>query len=93
MSVDVGTEHPDRVQWGRLSQLERDAILDWLAEHHLNPKVTPIDPLIEYDPATDEWRVEQYSSRDGSLYLRGGEVATHIVRRRWHSWLPWRAET
>jgi hypothetical protein len=71
--------------------LERDAIHEWLRLHLVDPNLTPIDALIEFDGTFAEWRIEQYASRDGRKYIGpDGDVARIMLRRARKAPLPWR---
>lgn len=81
----------DRRRYEHLSQIERDQLHAWLIKHDVAPEHTPINALIELDLATDEWRIEQFTQRNGNHYIdpATGHVACHIVRRVRRSDLPW----
>lgn len=83
-----------RVPYEDLTDDEREAIHEWCRTHHIEPKDTPINPVIELDPLTDEWRIEQFVRRDGQLVLdrERDRVLTKFVRRVRKADLAWRRE-
>lgn len=80
-----------RVPYHRLNRDDQAALRTWVELHGCSPDDVPVDPLIEYDPTTREWRIEMYLRRDGRLFLGDdGEVARCIVRRASKAALLWR---
>lgn len=82
----------DRVDYYDLTPEQRRVLEDWLREHQIKPEHTPIDPLLEYDDATGEWRIEQFwTDANGKPRLDEDrqDVRRIIVRRRSKSPLPW----
>jgi hypothetical protein len=89
--------HPGRVPyadggtvpWKTLTPRQQDQVRAWLTGHGIDPTRVPLDGLFEYDPDTDEWRIEIVCHDDASdralpsAVLRlDGTLAT-VVRRVW----------
>lgn len=73
-----------------MSKAEQDQVDAWLILHGVEPRVTPIGSRFELDTETREWRIDQFSQRDGHPYVGAdGEVARHVVRRAYRSMPPW----
>lgn len=81
-----------RVEYQFLNPDQRTALERWLRDHDIDPKRTPIDPIIEVDTATGELRIEQFwHDENGKMRLdeTGENVRRVIVRRRAQRPLPW----
>ncbi|MFI5839435.1 hypothetical protein ACIA8K_06945 [Catenuloplanes sp. NPDC051500] len=81
----------DRIPYDALWPDARDALIAWLQLHRVDPKQTPVDPVIELDVATDEWRIEQYAGVAGRLRLTAdrNDVQRITIRRVSRAPLPW----
>lgn len=70
-------------QYRDMTLEERAAFDSWIRHHHINPLQVPVPMLVDYDPATDEWRFPIHLHRDGRPYLtEHDEIAAAVVRRR-----------
>jgi hypothetical protein len=80
-----------RVPYEYLLPAEKATLQLWLTTHHIDPRRTPLEPLIEHDPVHDEWRIEQYwTDANGRMRIVDDEnVRRVIVRRRHLAPLPW----
>jgi hypothetical protein len=79
-----------RIRYQYLTPDEREALHAWVRLHNVDHTIVPVDPLIEYDPTTDEYRIETFALRNGWRYAIGDEIAKAVVRRRRKADLPWR---
>lgn len=79
----------ERVPWDELWADARDDLLWWCHVHHIDPQRTPIDPLIEPDETTGEWRIEQYGHRVHHVAGAGAVLERVVVRRVIRAPLPW----
>ena len=70
-----------RFRYLDLDLAQRTEVEDWCRAHRLDPKHIPVDASLGYDPATNEWVVDQYGLRDGRKFVRDGEVVKVKVRR------------
>lgn len=93
-AMEEPAKTPARVPYEDLTEQEQEAIQGWLRIHHVDPKTTPTGAVIEYDPATDEWRIEQFARRDGKIVLdtEHDRVRTKFLRRVRKTELAWRRE-
>lgn len=83
--VDGRVEH----EW--LDPVEEALVCAWLLGLGVEPKNTPVDAEIEYDPVHNEWRIEQFRmGADGGPVVRGDEIVRYIRRVRHRGIaLPW----
>lgn len=83
-----------RVDYEDLTDEEREAIHAWCRTHNVDPKETPINPVIEHDATTDEWRIEQFARSNGSIRIdpTRDRVVTKFLRRVRKAELIWRRE-
>jgi len=73
---------PSSMAYFELTPAEREAVHGWLREHGLDPSITPAEAAWDFDRASGEWRIPQYSLRNGHPYVSlSGEVAMVTVRR------------
>lgn len=79
-----------RISYTRLTPDERETLHAWVDLHNVDHTIVPIDPLIEYDPTTDEYRIETYAKPDGKYRINGDELVTVVLRRRRKADLNWR---
>lgn len=77
-----------RIPWEYLTERQREQVQAWLVDHGVDPADAPVGGLFDYDPATNEWRIEIGRRRpDGAaLFHRGGPrdgALVTVVRRVW----------
>lgn len=76
--------------WRAMTEHERQAMLDWLHLHQVDPKRVPVDTTIDLDRTTNEWRIEVYCQRNGRPYVDHATdtIPRAVIRRRWRAWCP-----
>lgn len=75
-----------RVDYRAMTTSERRDIEAWVQAHQVDPGRVPIDALIGYDAAADEWRFTVYLRGPGDRGVRidraTDEPMTRVLRRR-----------
>lgn len=73
---------------------QRKACEAWLRLHNVPPENTPIEAVFDLDEPVNEWRFEQFATRDGSKFLNAaGDPERLILRRAFKAFPPWMADS